>query len=106
MTSSPRPRRPSRPNFLIILTDEERYPVPEETAELRHFRDTELIGRRWLQQSGTTFHNHYTSATACTPSRACLFTGQYSTIHGVSETFGFAKVCRQEEKKKIEKETT
>jgi len=86
------PRTPKRPNILIILTDEERYPVPEETPELKRFRETELIGRRWLQESGTTFHNHYTAATACTPSRACLFTGQYNTIHGVSETFGFAKV--------------
>jgi len=82
---------PKRPNILFILTDEERYPVPEEDEKLKAFREQHLPARRRLQETGITFHNHHVSSCACTPSRACLFTGQYPSVHGVKETYGFAK---------------
>ncbi len=31
------------------------------------------------------------AATACTPSRTTLFTGQYASLHGVADTDGLAK---------------
>ena len=40
---------------------------------------------------GLEFHRHYAGSTACTPSRATLFTGQYPSLHGVSQTDGTAK---------------
>jgi arylsulfatase A-like enzyme len=36
-------------------------------------------------------HRHYAGSTACVPSRATLFTGQYPSLHGVSKTDGIAK---------------
>ena len=36
-----------------------------------------------LSKSGMTFYNGYASAANCTPSRATMFTGKYSTTHGI-----------------------
>jgi len=80
-----------RPNILLIMTDEERYPPPYETAEVRTFRDARLPARQSLRARGREFHRHYAGSTACTPSRATLFTGQYPSLHGVSSTDGTAK---------------
>ena len=33
-----------------------------------------------LSKSGMTFYNGYASAANCTPSRATMFTGKYSTV--------------------------
>jgi len=84
---------PKRPNILLILTDEERYQVPEETPELMKFRETYLPTRKELADKGLTFHQHYTAATACSPSRASLFTGHYPSLTDLSETYGFAKTA-------------
>ena len=80
-----------RPNILLIMTDEERYPPPYETAEVRAFRADQLPARQGLRARGVEFHRHYAGSTACTPSRATLFTGQYPSLHGVSATDGTAK---------------
>jgi arylsulfatase A-like enzyme len=79
------------PNVLVIMTDEERYPPPYEGPDLAEFRRTQLPARRHLQESGLELHRHYVGSTACVPSRATLFTGQYPSLHGVSTTDGLAK---------------
>lgn len=86
MTSSP-----ARPNILLIMTDQERYPVPYEDEALAEFRRTQLPARQRLIDEGTQFHRHYAGSTACAPSRATLFTGQYPSLHGVRFTDGLAK---------------
>jgi arylsulfatase A-like enzyme len=83
----------ARPNILVILTDEERYPPVYENDDLRSFRRAHLPGQNSLRARGTEFHRHYTASTACSPSRASLFTGQYPTLHGVRATDGAAKAA-------------
>ena len=79
------------PNVLIIMTDEERYPPSYEPAEVARFRREQLPNRDRLRDGGLELHRHYAGSTACVPSRATLFTGQYPSLHGVSQTDGVAK---------------
>lgn len=80
-----------RPNFLLITTDEQRFPPPYENEEARRFRvDNDAVGRE-LRAHGIEFLRHHTAATACAPSRATLHTGHYPSLHGVSQTPGIAK---------------
>ncbi len=82
---------PQRPNVLVVMTDEERYPPPYEQEALAEFRRTQLPARARLRARGLEFRRHYAGATACLPSRATLFTGQYPSLHGVTSTDGMAK---------------
>jgi len=79
------------PNILLIMTDEERYPPPYESDAVAAFRRAQMSGRQRLREGGVEFHRHYAGSTACVPSRATLFTGQYPSLHGVSQTDGIAK---------------
>ena len=79
------------PNVLLIMTDEERYPPPYESQAVTEFRRTQLPARGRLREDALEFHRHYAGSTACVPSRATLFTGQYPSLHGVSQTDGLAK---------------
>ena len=80
-----------RPNVLVIMTDEERYPPPYESAAVTEFRRTQLPARERLRRRSRELHRHCVGATACLPSRATLFTGQYPSLHGVTNTDGLAK---------------
>jgi len=80
-----------RPNILLIMTDEERYPPPYETDEVKAFRKNQFTAREAIRAGALEFHRHYAGSTACTPSRATLFTGQYPSLHGVSQTDGTSK---------------
>ncbi len=70
-----------RPNILIILTDQQRaiQHFPEGWAE------TYLPMYTELQRTGVTFVNGMTNTTACSPSRATLFTSTYPSLHGVKK---------------------
>lgn len=80
-----------RPNILLIMTDEERYPPPYETEAVGRFRRDHLGARASLRDGGLEFHRHYAGSAACLPSRTTLFTGQYPSLHGASQTDGLAK---------------
>lgn len=82
-----------RPNFLILMTDEERFPPSYETPEARHWRLKHSEARQEIASYGLELHRHYAGATACAPSRTTLFTGQYPSLHGVSQTSGMAKAA-------------
>jgi arylsulfatase A-like enzyme len=81
----------SRPNVLVIMTDEERYPPPYEPEDVARFRREQLPSRERVRDGGVELHRHYVGSTACVPSRATLLTGQYPSLHGVSQTDGLAK---------------
>lgn len=80
-----------KPNILILLVDQERYPVVYENEALKAWRSTHLRAQEMLKDHGLEFDNHYAGSTACSPSRGTLYTGQYPSLHGVSQTTGAAK---------------
>nr|VFJ73139.1 MAG: arylsulfatase [Candidatus Kentron sp. FW] len=65
-------------NILLITCD-----------QLRYFRDDEwpdgfaLPNIARLKAMGTSFDNHYICTSACTPSRASLYTGLHTPVHGM-----------------------
>src|SRR5690606_15575898 len=83
----------SRPDIVILMTDEERAAPPYESAELAEWRREALPGRRWFDEHGVSFQRHYTGSLACVPSRPTLFTGQYPDLHGVTQTDGLGKTA-------------
>jgi len=80
----------SKPNILIFMVDEERYPVIYETPELVAWKKKNLKFQQEMIRHGIVFHNHYTNSTACAPARTTLHTGQYPSTHGVTQTDGLA----------------
>lgn len=78
-------------NFLIITTDEERYPPIYDMEMANQFREKHLHGQNALRANSLEFHRHYAASTACSPSRTSIYTGQYPSLHGVSQTSGMAK---------------
>jgi choline-sulfatase len=87
----PRGRLSRRPNLLLILSDEYRFPVAYESSQLRQFRATHLTAEESLRDNGLEFTNHYIMTSACVPSRTSILTGQYPSLHGDSQTPGAAK---------------
>lgn len=83
--------RRKRPNFLIITTDEERFPPPYENDEAKAFRLKNSAPLAQMRRHGLEFRNHHAAATACAPSRTTIYTGQYPSLHGVSQTPGVGK---------------
>jgi choline-sulfatase len=81
----------SQPNFLIIMVDEMRYPPVYESNALKRFRRRYLRTQDELRRHGVEFHRHYAASTACAPSRTSFWTGQYPSLHGVTNTTGAAK---------------
>ena len=49
----------------------------------------ELPGHERLRRDGLSFSRYYTHASPCSPSRACLYTGQYLPEHGVVDNVSF-----------------
>ena len=82
----------TRPDVILIMTDEERAIPPYESDEVRAWRDETLTGRKWFADHGVSFERHYTGSLACVPSRPTLFTGHYPDLHGVSQTDGLGKM--------------
>lgn len=68
-----------QPDIVVILTDQERYPA--------HFPDgwVDKYAPSWarLKKHGITFNRAYTAASQCSPSRACIMTGEYSNVNKV-----------------------
>lgn len=82
-----------RPNILIIMTDQERYPQywPEGWA------DENLPNRKRIADKGLTFTKAFCNTAMCSPSRTTLFTGLYPAQHGVEHTLTRNGSLSQEE---------
>ncbi len=93
----PRGKLRRRPNFLVIVVDEYRFPSVYETAATRAYRARNYVAEESLRENGLEFNNHYIMSCACAPSRTSFFTGQYPSLHGVSQTDGVAKNAIEED---------
>jgi arylsulfatase A-like enzyme len=82
----------TRPDIVIVMTDEERAIPPYESPEVLDWRHRVLAGQRWFDEHGVSFTRHYTGSLACVPSRPTIFTGHYPDLHGVTQTDGIGKV--------------
>ncbi|OHU88637.1 MULTISPECIES: sulfatase-like hydrolase/transferase [Pseudoalteromonas] len=80
-----------QPNFLIITTDEERFPPTYENPEAKEYRLKNSESLMQMREHGIEFVNHNAASTACAPSRTSIYTGQYPSLHGVSQTPGIGK---------------
>lgn len=79
------------------MTDQMRMPPGYESAELRAWRAASLPGLNSLAENGLSFTNNHVMTAACVPSRAAIFTGQYPSLHGVTQTSGAAKAAIEED---------
>ncbi len=73
-----------KPNIIIMITDEERYPMHWPTG----WAEANLPNRKRLANHGLTFTNACTATSPCSPSRGVLFTGLYPTENGVTTNSG------------------
>ncbi len=97
---------PSHPNILLLMVDQLQIPPPgydsdqgveQGLREIFGFQDLSpdnpyrrfFPGFLRLREHGVVLRTHYTAASACVPSRACIMTGQYNT--GVYQTTGLFK---------------
>ncbi|MDG1368186.1 MAG: sulfatase-like hydrolase/transferase [Acidimicrobiales bacterium] len=82
----------TRPDVIVLMTDQERATPPYETDEVRVWRRETLRAEAWFDDHAVNFRRHYTGSLACVPSRPTLFTGQYPDVHGVTQTNGLGKM--------------
>ena len=86
---------PAKPNFLFIITDQERSPQhwPAQWANY-----STMPGRKALSDNGIQFTRAFCNTSMCTPSRATLFTGLYPARHGVIDTLSEGGTLSDSEK--------
>ena len=79
VSNTARPVR--RPNFVFILTDDQRFDSMG-CAGNRLIRTPNLDR---LAANGARFRNHFVTTSICCVSRASIFTGQYERRHGIGD---------------------
>lgn len=72
-----------RPNLMVIMTDDLR--IGMLSAEGHPYMETPNLDR--FAKEGVRFNNCYALSPVCGPSRASIFTGQYSTHHMRRDNF-------------------
>jgi N-acetylglucosamine-6-sulfatase len=71
--------KPARPNIIFILVDDLRW---DDLGCTGHpFSRTPHIDR--IAREGALFRNAFATTPLCSPSRACILTGQYAHSHGI-----------------------
>jgi arylsulfatase A-like enzyme/putative intracellular protease/amidase len=83
----------TRPDVVVLMTDQERAAPPYESEKLKAWRRKTLHAEAWFDDNAINFRRHYTGSLACVPSRPTIFTGQYPDVHGVTQTNGLGKTA-------------
>ncbi|HET6308268.1 MAG TPA: sulfatase-like hydrolase/transferase [Rhodopila sp.] len=99
----------AQPNILLITCDQYRFPrfaygpnhgFAEPLKQILGFQGTVEASNPYakffpgllrLRDNAVVLRNHTIAASACTPSRATIYTGQYGTKTGVTQTDGLFK---------------
>lgn len=80
-----------RPNFLILITDDQRYDalsvVQKEQRERARFPWFQTPNLDRLASEGVRFRNAFVVNSLCAPSRAVMLTGRYNHLNGVASNF-------------------
>src|SRR5712671_3610355 len=79
--TSRRANQARRPNFVFILTDDQRF--DSLGCAGNRLIQTPNIDR--LAANGVWFRNHFVTTSICCVSRASIFTGQYQRRHGIGD---------------------
>lgn len=79
------------------MMDEQRAAPFYETPELKAWRLANLPTQNFMRKNGFEFTEHHVMSVACQPSRASIYTGQYPSLHGVSQTSGAAKTAIEQD---------
>jgi len=84
---SEKPKEVKRPNILFIMSDDHTtQAVGVYGSRLAQLNPTPNIDA--LAKEGVVFDNCYVTNSICTPSRACIISGQYSNVNGVLDLEG------------------
>ena len=79
-----------RPNILLFLTDQERFPWHLQSRDDESRLAFSTSGRDSLREVGAVeFARHYTTSPVCSPSRATLMTGLFPHQHGIMGNIGW-----------------
>src|SRR5437667_1205562 len=73
--------KPQRPNFVFILTDDQRF----DSMGCAGNRLIRRPNRNRLAANGVRFRNHFVTTSICCVSRASIFTAQYERRHGIGD---------------------
>lgn len=83
-----------RPNILYIMSDDHAaHAIGAYGGRLAELNPTPTIDR--LAKEGILFENAFATNSICTPSRACVITGQYAHTNGVPDLWGKIETARQ-----------
>ncbi|QZE14053.1 sulfatase [Halosquirtibacter laminarini] len=87
-------KKKQRPNILFIMSDDHTsQAIGAYQSRLAPLNPTPTIDR--LAKEGILFKNAFCTNSICTPSRACIMTGQYSQTNGVLDLAGKLPIKRQ-----------
>ena len=83
-----------KPNILFIMSDDHTWQALGcYESRLAYLNPTPTLDK--LAAEGMIFHNAFCTNSICTPSRACIMTGQYSHVNGALTLAGHLPADRQ-----------
>ncbi len=81
----------SRPNFLFVYADDQRYDqvgvVQQEQGEKGRYPWFKTPNMDRLANGGVRFRNAFATCSLCAPSRAAFLTGRYNHCNGIASNF-------------------